>query len=195
LSTIPVHGTILVKQADQVQIQPEHVALFNYYLDFAFEQNLLPHGDGFMRYCTDCCRETRHCLPLISSTPDSFFFGQQGPKITAVMDSEIFWRKLFACERSLRRGNQPGINLALQMSLENSLRIAAMVVEGRARGNGPQTEGYYLAYPKMTLLPAESVVVTGPAEHDLVIETLGGPLCICLDSRGAYFEIPAARLF
>lgn len=190
-----MHGTILVKQTDQVQIQPEHVALFNYYLDFAFENSLLPHSDGFMRYCMDQCRHSPSNLLAFNSTQDSSFFGLQGVKITAVMDSEIFWRKLFACEHVLRRGRQPGVNLALQMSLENSLRIAAMVIEGRARGLGPQTEGYYLAYPNVTLLPAESVMATGPAEHDIVIETLGGPLSISLDPRGAYFEIPPAPVF
>ena len=193
LSVIPLHGTVLVKHAEQFRILPEHLALLNDYLDDAFHLNLLPDRWGFVRYVRQNLKTVPFNPPLFTPPPDMLTSGHHGIRSTAGTDAEIFWRKLFRCEQALRTGRQPATTLPPPLNYHDSLLIAATVVTACAKRLEPRmSDCYFYLKPSVVVEPyTVQVLRFGLADHDLGVRFAWGILQIRMGPHGAYFEIPS----
>jgi hypothetical protein len=190
LGVISVHGTVLLRHADAIQIHPEHLDLFNNYLDHAYQTGLLPDREGFFRYCSDRCRFTGS-NPMVISEPLERFHGRQhGLENTAGTDAEIFWRKLFRCERLRRSNLEPPIPLSPAWDFHDTLLIAASVVTNRVKGRGPRPRGYYLICPRPVRPADDEVKRCGREDHELGIKLKCGFLMIRSGPLGCFLRIP-----
>jgi hypothetical protein len=184
LRTTPVHGSILVRDAHSVPVLPEHIDLFNEYLEFGFREKLLPMRDGFYKSCMDYHRSLGRRPPVIASTPDAFTVPPRPTAGAAVLDSDIFWRKLFAEQY---RRDHPWIPYPSKLDLGNSLWVAVVVLESGSRGHN---DGYYWSGSRPSHYhDMDDIVYTGPADHEMAIETCRGFLQIRRNLNGLYFRM------
>ena len=184
LRTTPVHGSILVRDAHSALVLPEHIEMFNQYLEFGFRQQLLPMRDGFYKSCMGYHRSSGRRPPVIASTPDAFTAPLRPTAGAAVLDSDIFWRKLFAEQY---RRDHPWIPYPPKLDLGNSLWVAVVAIESGTRGHN---DGYYSSGSRPSHYhDIDDIVYTGPADHEMAIETCRGRLQIKLGPFGHYFKM------
>lgn len=183
LRVTPVHGCVLVKDAHSIPILPEHIDMFNQYLELAFRQGLLPSRDGFYKACADYYRVSGQRYPVITSTPDTATIPPLPTAGAAVLDSDIFWRKLFAEQY---RRDRPWLAFPPKLDFSNSLWVAVVVIE-TSRGH---TAGYYWTGTRPSHYhDFDEIFPTGPADHDMGLETCRGFLQIRSGPFGLYFDM------
>jgi hypothetical protein len=184
LHTTPVYGSILVRDAHSVLVLPEHIDMFNHYLEYGFRQKLLPTRDGFYKSCMDYHRSSGRRPPVIASTPDAFSSPLRPTAGAAVLDADIFWRKLFAEQY---RRDHPWIPYPPKLDLGNSLWVAVVVIESGTRGHN---DGYYWSGSRPSHYhDLDDIVSTGPEDHEMAIETCRGFLQIKRGRFGLYFKL------
>lgn len=205
LNVFPVDGSILLIHGDRIPIQPEHVLLFNEYLDHVFKKVAIPFRDEFAGVCATRSVKRPDSLPPIDSTPESragggtfndmtywIELGSTTGALEPRLQDILPWYKLRHAVMAER--NDPGAHIDGIHDLVASLLIAAIVVECDRPNYGPFFIGRRIFHCSSDpTVPSDNDLAAASAGkfYKIALWTNRGLLCIRHGPRGFYFDLIA----